>query len=343
MMNKKRQKTIFFLNRISRYQAFYFENRDQPRNRRIHSWSESSPFYSIILCLPINMLKCSFMLLAEIILGNQALIFAFFRPSLSFLLSGCGRSRSGLLENCTSALDPPQRQEGPEVSDEEAGERKKQGKRRRKKRGAGLKSLIGAAQALSAPPVTRLKIKIKIKCAGGSRAAAIAPPSMKRGCGGDNWLNITNPLTAASRKERRYFQEAGQRRRPRRPDNIRVKSARVCQYVNQDKRDYLLRDTRAHNPRSERRCIHASPCLAEEACAAAPPPRQSHGGTCDGENVLRWRSDRGGNSQMSGRRNGRAARQDRAHPRRRRAEEAIKRPACTSPAPPPDGEASHSP
>lgn len=70
------------------------------------------------------------------------------------------------------------------------------------------------SHALSAPPVTRLKIKIKIKCDGGSRAAAIAPPSMKRGCKGDNWLNITR-CTAASGRERGCFHEAGQRSPPR--------------------------------------------------------------------------------------------------------------------------------
>lgn len=85
-----------------------------------------------------------------------------------------------------------------------------------------------ALRLLSPPPVTRLKIKIKIKCDGGSRAGAIAPRSMEGGCKGDNWLNITR-CTAGSREERGYVQEAGHQRSPQPPDKSKVKiRARVC-------------------------------------------------------------------------------------------------------------------
>lgn len=51
---------------------------------------------------------------------------------------------------------------------------------------------------------------------------AIAPPSMERGCNGDNWLNITR-RTAGSAKERGYVQEAGHQWSPQCPDKIHAK------------------------------------------------------------------------------------------------------------------------
>lgn len=98
---------------------------------------------------------------------------------------------------------------------------------RNREEGGGDATHNLALHLLSPPPVTRLKIKIKIKWDGGSSVGAIALWSMERGCKGDSWLNITRCMVGSS-KERGYFQEAGHHWSPHCcPDNIHV-SVCVC-------------------------------------------------------------------------------------------------------------------